>query len=93
MKPRQTRIKITTNVSGEVVYMPQHKGWIDWYDFDDYSGNSTLTHTNPWKFSHVSSTTLKSAQEQIDNYLEAFDKEEVKRNGSKVVKTEYVKYP
>ena len=92
MKPRQTRIKVNTLQDSSKEYTPQHKGWLYWYDFDDYDGKAYFSHTNPIHFQQ-SEKTLKSAQFQIDNYLEAFALEEARRVLSEVKKTEYIKYP
>lgn len=90
--PRKTRIKINTLADGTLEYTPQHKGWLFWYDFNDYDGYSPFAHTNARWYAQ-SSTTLESAQFQIDNYIEAFHKEGARRKDSAITKTEYVKYP
>lgn len=91
-KPRKTRIKINTLADGTLEYTPQHKGWLFWYDFDDSDGISMFVHTNPIGY-RQNSTSLISAQTQIDEYIAAFHKEDIRRNGITITKTEYVKYP
>lgn len=95
MKPRQTRIKVNTLQDGSKEYIPQHKGWLFWYDFDDWDGQSAFSHTNAYHLRCHESLpkSLSLAQSQIDDYIEAFNREEALRIGSAVKKTEYIKYP
>lgn len=92
-KPAQTRIKITTDNAGVKSYTPQHKGWIFWYDFNDFDGYSG-SHTNPLKHCHRDSySALASAQEAIDSYIVAFQEAEEFRSQKAVASVTYVKYP
>ena len=100
MKPRKTRIKVTTKVDGKVVHMPQHKGLFFWYDFNDREGWSALMHTNAFTIWHQDGGssgcgfgTLEHAQELIDTYIERFNKEEHRRAVGNVVNVKYIKYP
>lgn len=96
MKPRRTRIKVVEKNDGfgtYKVYIPQHQGLLGgWYDFGDFDARNMFSHTNPYTYRH-SGTSLASAKEQIDNYIKAFEKEEIRRKGKDIVSVEYVKYP
>lgn len=96
MKPRNTRIKVIEKTNGSTtwkVYIPQHQGFFGgWYDFNDHDAYSLLAHTNPYTY-YNNGRSLNNAQKQIDDYIEAFEKEEIRRKGKDIVSVEYVKYP
>lgn len=92
MKPRKTRIKVTTMIDGEKKYTPQHKRWFVWYDFGDYEGYAIFEHTNPYSY-REHDRTLEGAQYQIREYLRAYERNRVKRIKEDVQSVEYIKYP
>lgn len=93
MKPRNTRIKVVTKNSGNKMYIPQHRNLFGfWYNFTDCDGYNCFVHTNAYTYSNIGST-LSNAQKQIDDYIKAFEKEEIRRKGKDVVNVEYIKYP
>lgn len=93
MKPRKTRIKATTKSNGRKIYQAQHQSLFGtWYNFTDLGGISPWAHTNAYGYSNTG-TTLEDAQRQIDNYIEAFEREEIRRKGKDILAVEYIKYP
>ena len=93
MKPRKTRIKVVTKSNGNKMYIPQHRNFFGfWYNFTDFDGYNCFVHTNAYTYCNRGST-LSNAQTQIDAYIEAFEKEEIRRKGKDIVNVEYIKYP
>lgn len=96
MKPRNTRIKVVTKNDGVKtykVYVAQHQGFLwQWFDFSDHDGYSIVRHTNPYTYFN-GGTSLEYAQEHIDKYITAHNKEEAHRKGKDIVNVEYIKYP
>lgn len=96
MKPRNTRIKVVEKTDGHATwktYIPQHQNFFGfWYDFSDWDGYNAFCHTNPYTC-RLRGNSLSSAKEQIDGYIEAFEKEEIRRKGKDIVNVEYIKYP
>ena len=82
-KPPKTRIKIIKKVNGDTTYHPQYKmfffSWEDMMGFPLY-----------WVKDYDS---LQSAQERIDKFLIAREKEYKQDVGGKIASVEYVKYP
>lgn len=96
MKPRKTRIKVVEKTNGPAiwkVYIPQHRNFFGvWYDFSDWDGYNAFVHTNPYTL-RTRGKSLSAAQQQIDDYIEAFKKEEIRRKGKDILNVEYIKYP
>lgn len=96
MKPRNTRIKVVEKFDGHrrwTVYIPQHQNFFGfWYDFSDHDGYSIVSHTNPYTYA-TGGDSLSCAQEQIDSYIKAFEKNEIRRKGKDIISVEYIKYP
>jgi hypothetical protein len=94
MGHRKTRIKVVNMINGDKVYIPQHQSFFgSWYDFGDHDGYSITSHTNPYTYGSGYGSSLHSAQKQIDNYIAAYNKEEIRRKGKDIVNVEYIKYP
>lgn len=93
MKPNKTRIKVVTKSNGTKRFIPEHKPWLFWYEFNDFEGYSLIKH-NPYGTSkYARFTNLEEAQEVIDRYLKYVEDEEQKHKDKKSSRTEYIKYP
>lgn len=94
-KPLKTRIKKVTTAGGEVTHYAQFKHLFRWYNFSDRV--TVWSHTTPFSVWVTSSLhdhgSVEMCMGLIDEYLEAFQTEVDKRNKSKVVNTECIKYP
>tara|TARA_R110000744_G_C19371770_1_gene563133 strand:- start:13324 stop:13629 length:306 start_codon:yes stop_codon:yes gene_type:complete len=92
--PAKTRIKKETRANGDIVYIPQHRCWGEWYNFGSYRGISLIRKNNPYCSylldgeSDEKICNLKWAKDCIDHYIDRF-----KPDPERVVSEEYIKYP
>lgn len=76
----KTRIKITTNRKGIKSYIPQYRCMFMWSNME----------TTCWQPTYYS---LVDAQQRVDQFLYTEKTRDDNKRNSKIVKTEYVKYP